>query len=168
MSYLSVSSNEFLQTAKNWIESNGEILVLFRYHAGAGSKDWEFYNNYESFEKKASELKAKTQLLIFEKNSFNLRGTVNDKFLRRAIKYIEDVPEWMIIGLEKVKHGAISWVEFEIGNTKEELVNVLKDEHFWERYVALGIEPEWWVEDHRGLLTGIVPNSNGKVEVGIY
>ena len=45
MAYLSVTSPEFQEACKQWLNELGEVLVLFRYSHAAGSKDYEFFTD---------------------------------------------------------------------------------------------------------------------------
>lgn len=167
MDYLATSSNKFLETAKRWIEENEEVLVLVRFHACAGNKSWEFYGSYELLEQRLLDLPAQTSVIIFQEHEFDLKGRVDKDFIKRAIDKVKNQSDWMLIWLEKVVYGSVSWFRNEWGQTSDELKEELLDEEIFGKLVVVGKEPDW-IDDHEGLIAAVVPHVDGSVQCGIY
>ncbi|PKN91527.1 MAG: hypothetical protein CVU44_19420 [Chloroflexi bacterium HGW-Chloroflexi-6] len=159
------SDTAFLLTVKDWIEQNKEVLVLLRYSRAAGSKDFELFNSFASFEHRLSLLSPQTSIIVFGTPQLPIRGTVDNNFINQALSLIPDGAEFLIFNPIPTHEGKYSWHSCIIGETGNELVARLK-EHYGQS-LFLGLYPEW-IQDNENVISATVPDETGKVIVGIY
>jgi len=165
MAYQSTSSPDFLRLVEEWIQENQEVLVMIRYSAMAGSKDFEFYYSIDGFKNRLSELPSRTCIIAFRQRQLPLRGKVDAAFINRALETLPDAGEWLLVGLDYIDYGTTGWYQKSTGGTHEELRESLND--FEGENVALGAYPPW-LEDNEFVVSAVVPETNGAVVVGIY
>jgi hypothetical protein len=65
MTYLSVKDSSILAAAERLINLEGEVLLLFRYRAAAGSREFMFTNEMKLLETKLKELPAHTHVVLY-------------------------------------------------------------------------------------------------------
>ena len=155
----------FQQTIRRWIEANGEILVLIRLHAGAGSREYEFFRSYAQFEARMKALPSRASVIAFRERQLPLRGKIDDAFIARALKLIPEGQPWLATALTPTVMGKVSWLENADGSTQAELRAELEGER--GREYAVGLNPPW-IEDSEVVVSAIVPDKGGSATKGSY
>lgn len=165
MGYESTTSPRFLETVNRWIAGTGEVLLLIRFHAVAGSKEFVFATSFEEFRKQISRLPVRTCVTVFRQQQLALRGVVDDELIRKAIAVIPDGSEFLIAGLDCIHCGPASWIPHWAGETTAELAEDLKDNR--GQRVAVGLYPPWLI-DNEDVSSAVIPESDGTVVTGVY
>lgn len=65
----SATDPTFLGTLETWLRAQPEILVLFRYSAAAGAKDFEFFSSFEALSSRIRRLPSSTFVTAFRSHS---------------------------------------------------------------------------------------------------
>jgi hypothetical protein len=170
MQLTSVHDQAFLERVRAVIELHGEALILFRYWARAGAKDFMFFNDYDSFCGKLVTMPANTSVIVFGDPQLSLRGYVDEVFVERALEAIPEGTEFLILCMEKTAHDFhphhySETFDDSAGETHAELIEELKE--FNGRRVALGTWPPW-PEDSSGSFGAYVPGDDGVIRPGPY
>src|SRR5262249_42700447 len=121
MGYTSATDAAFLDTVAGWIAGRGEVLGLIRYSHKAGAKDFEFFQSVDAFRARLRQLPPRDCVTVFARPQVPLRGRVDDEFIRRAAALVPDGTEFLIVGLERVQYGNLSWYPNSAGETHAEL-----------------------------------------------
>ena len=74
---------------------------------------------------------------------------------------------WLVVCLELTTMGQASWYHSDECDTPEELQEELRSEFCYGKPVAVGKVPEW-LKERDGLVSAVVPFSDGTVKTGIY
>ncbi|HEY3325320.1 MAG TPA: hypothetical protein VGP72_33010 [Planctomycetota bacterium] len=167
MAYGSVNDLTFSSTVQQWIEANGEVLALIRFHASAGAKSFEFFRSMDDFKIRLADLPPRTCVIVFRDHQLPLRGRVDEEFIRKASALVPNGVEFLVVVLERISMGAASWFHDAAGQTHDELIEELRDSYCYGKSVAVGPYPPW-LEDTAAVISAVVPNSDGSVTVGIY
>jgi hypothetical protein len=165
MASLSSHDTVFVSTVQQWIEQQGEVLVMLRYSRAAGHKDFEFLDSVESLHSRLQNLPPSTSIIAFREPQLPLRGTVDDDFIKTALLQIPNSVEFLVVNLTPEVYGKHSWLGHRSGTTHEELRSVLKDDYGQD--VAVGPYPPW-LEDNENVISAIVPDKTGQVIGGVY
>lgn len=166
MDNTTTASPDFNNEVASILESVGEIAALFRFHAAAGNRSYEFFETVDSFLARVNELPPKTSVLVFRTPQFPIRGTVNDELIQRAKAAIPDGTDWAVVRTSQITMGSQSWYhDFEDCSHKE-LEIELRDDFCWGHPVAIGVEPDW--HDSTVVVSAVKPFDDGRVEAGIY
>jgi hypothetical protein len=157
----------FLSTARRWIEANGEILMMIRYHAICGARAFEFLHSLETFERTLQDIPPRTCVIVFRDRQLPLRGRVDEGFIHRAREMMREGEDFLIDDLEKTTVGAASWFDNAVVETHDELLKWLRDGARYGKAVACGPHPPW-LEDNNAVISAVVPNEDGSVTAGAY
>lgn len=160
----------FLAKVEQLIETEGEVLVLFRYARAAGSKDFMFFKHLDVLQAKLGALPANTNVIVYGDRQLPLRGHVDSTFIQRAIEMIPEDSEFLIVCLERTVHDYRPHQYWEscddaAGETHVELVAEL--EGLRGRSVAVGAWPPW-PGDSQNVFEGYVPGDGGVISPGPY
>ncbi len=166
MKNASTSSPNFEKEVCAILESVGEIAALFRFHASAGSRSYEFFESTESFFERIDSLPPQTSVLVFRTPQFPVRGSSNDELIQRAKSSIPDGTDWAVVRASLITMGSQSWYHDLEDSSHKELESELRDEFCWGHPVAVGIEPDW--HDESVVCSAVKPHEDGRVELGIY
>jgi hypothetical protein len=82
VSYISTTDQGFLATLQDWLRSQGKILLLIRYHAGAGTKDFEFFSSFYALAERLRDLPPRASVIAFKQAQLPFRGIVDRRFRR--------------------------------------------------------------------------------------
>jgi hypothetical protein len=167
MAYRPTSDQAFGSTVQRWIDSNGEVLAMIRFHAAAGAKSFEFFSSNDDFNKRLRSLSPRTCIIVFRDRQLPLRGTVDEEFIQRALAFVPDGVEFLVVALERATVGKGSWFHDAAGETHDELLEELRASACYGKQVACGLYPPW-LEDNQAVISAIVPNEDGSVTVGAY
>lgn len=157
----------FQSATASAIARNGEVLAMFRFHAGAGSRSLEFFTSMDDLNRRMAELPPRTSVIVFAEPQFHWRGRVDEHFVSTALRDIADGTDWWLVRLTKTSAGSQSWFHDCSGNTHEELNTELRDEFCWGERVAVGHEPDW-LDDSDTVFSAVTPDSDGAVRIGVY
>ena len=155
----------FRSTVQQWLAASGEISTLIRFHAAAGSRDFEFYRSWFEFTERLDRLRPRTSVIVFRYTQLPLRGRVDDVFTRLVLAGIPDGAEYMIAGLERATASAVSWYRFSSGDNHHDLLEDLKN--YEGHNVAVGLYPPWQ-RDTDSVISAYVPDTDGCIRSGVY
>lgn len=166
MQNVSTSNPEFADEVANVLRMNGEIVAVFRFHASAGARSYEFFASLEAFFHRIFELPPKTSVIVFRKAQFPIRGVTDNSLIERAKDVVPDGTEWAIVRTTPITMGSQSWFHVFEESSHVELENELRDEYCWGHPVAVGVEPDW--HNLEITFSAVKPHEDGRVERGIY
>jgi hypothetical protein len=167
MEPLSTSEQKFLAVIERWIVQDGEVFVVFRIAYGAGSKWFEFFDDSGAFRRRIAQLQPADSVIVLRGSHLPLRGEVDDDLIAQAKKTIADGEDWLIVCLDQITMGKVSWFHDYPGNTHAELEEELRDDFCFGKRVAFGLEPPYGV-DSDTVLSAYVPNADGSVTRAVY
>jgi hypothetical protein len=162
----SATDPKFLETLENWLRDVPEILLLIRYSAAAGNKDFEFFSLFRILSNRIRQLPPGTSIIAFRQPQLALRGLVDDGFIAGCLSCIPDSSEFLALEMTRRAYGERSWFHWEAGESHPELSEAL--EHSRGTPVAVGPHPSFWLEDSDDVVSAIVPDASGIVRIGIY
>jgi hypothetical protein len=165
MSHASATDPRFLGTLESWLNSLPEILVLIRYSAAAGNKDFGLFSSFGVLSGRIRQLPPSTSIVAFRQPQLPLRGLVDEGFIASCLSFIPDGSEFLVLEATRRAYGERSWVHWDAGESHAELREALEDS--LGTPVAVGPYPPW-LEDTGDVVSAIVPDVNGIVRVGVY
>jgi hypothetical protein len=165
VSIRSAADNEFLKTLENWLESQPELLILVRYSRAAGKRDFEFYNSFESLLDRLRQLPSDTCVTVFRTPQLQLRGVVDDYFIKKCLSSVPDGSEYAVVDTVPITIGRFSSLNFSAGESHDELSADLENRR--GKLVAVGKYPPWQ-EETPDVISAYVPAQDGNVRPGIY
>jgi hypothetical protein len=165
MGYPPATDPAFLDRVADWIAARGEVLAIIRYSHKAGAKDFEFFQSADTFRDRLRQLSPRDCVTVFALRQVPLRGRADDDFIRRAAALVPDGVEFLVVGLERVQYGNLSWYPNSAGETHAELRESLADVR--GELVAVGTYPPW-LEDGVNVASAVIPNHDGSVTTGVY
>lgn len=165
MALTATTDRQFNETLEQWILTEKEILVLFRYPYAAGSKEFEFFSSFQSLSEKLRRLSPRTSVIAFKHKQLPLRGTVDDAFIQACLNNAPFIAEFLVADMAPQQSGKYSYFRHSAGETLEELKDSL--DGFRERTVAVGNYPDW-IEDNENVISGYVPDPDGWVNSVAY
>ena len=165
MNYASTSDSTFLATLSDWLKTQNEILVLFRYSHAAGAKDFQFFNSINSIIERFSELPSQTSVIAFRDPQLPIRGEVSESLSEACLAHISDGTEFLLLETTKTQYGSKSWFHWTAGNSHSELQEELSSSV--GRSIAFGQYPPW-LEDNENVISALVPDKNGFIQLGVY
>ena len=161
----STADPKFQATLRAWIESEHELLVLFRYAYAAGSREFQFFQDYTSLAEHISRLPAKTSVIALRRPQLSIRGVVDSDFIERCIASIPSEAEYLIVETERRVYGSRAWFHDAAGDGHSSLREDL--EECRGAPVAVGVHPSWLV-DNDYVISAIVADVDGEVRPGAY
>lgn len=168
MSYQSTKDENFLRTVSEWITSEGEVLALIRFSAAGGNKSWEFFEHLDAFKKRMDELPPQTCVIVFRHHQLHLRGIVDEAYITKALADYDAMPDCLLVCLDQMTIGKLSWHHWSNIGSKEELDEELRNmTRCFGKRVALGPDPSW-LNTSEGLVDAVVPMQDGTVITGVY
>ncbi len=165
MSYTPTTDAKFLGTLELWLRTQREILVLIRYSAAGGAKDFEFFSSFQSLTDRVRCLPPLTCVIAFRQPQLLLRGIVDDEFIGRCLSSIPDGSEYLVVEATRRVYGPQSWFHYGAGVSHAELREELVESRGLP--VAVGLYPPW-LEDTDDVISAVVPDEHGAVKSGIY
>src|SRR5882757_9953771 len=97
MSYTSATDPKFPGTLESWLRSLPEILVLIRYSAAAGSKDFEFFSSFAALSNRIRQLPPSTSIIAFRQPQLPLRGVVDEAFIANCLSRVPDGSAFLVL-----------------------------------------------------------------------
>lgn len=164
---ISTNSEIFRDTLTNWFEERGELLLLIRYPARGGLYDFELHQDLNLLKKRLDTLESCCQITIIKDFYLPIRGEVNKDLISKALKYIKDNEEFIILGLECEDSDKGIKPEFCRGENHNELIELLNE--FLNKQIALGKDKNaTWMKDNVEELTAYIPIENGDIITTAY
>jgi hypothetical protein len=161
----STADTQFLKTLENWLTTETEILLLFRYSHAGGNKSFEFFATFAALSDRLHQLPPKSYVTAFRRPQLPLRNVVDDAFIDQCLSVIQDGQEVLVVETVSRSAGRHSWFHNEAGETHEELRETLEDSR--GSPVAVGEYPPW-LDELPDVLSGCVPDEDGVVRIGAY
>ncbi|MBK3660502.1 hypothetical protein JJE66_04455 [Bradyrhizobium diazoefficiens] len=156
---LATTDLAFLSTLENWLRSRPEILVMIRYSAAAGRKEFEFFSSYESLARLLNQLPPITSIIAFREPQLPLRGLADAHFIATCLSSLSDNSEFLVVETQgRDRYWAAGETHTELRDELQELMG---------RPVAVGPYPPWLV-DNDEVISAVVPDDDGVVERGVY
>jgi hypothetical protein len=165
MSNISTTNVSYLKTLQEWLQSQGEILVLIRFPYAAGSKSFEFFTSFHKLSERLRELPRRTSIIAFKESQLPIRGVVDDAFIQTCVNQIPEGSEYLITETILTTAGRRSWFHDGGGESHAELREDLENSR--GRPVAVGHYPPW-LEDNENVVSAIVPEEDGTVKRAAY
>jgi len=165
MNPASATDPGFLGTLESWLSRLPEILVLIRYSAAAGNKDFEFFSSFGALSNRIRQLPPSTSIIAFRRPQLPLRGVVDEGFIASCLSDVPDGSEFLVLEIAPPTCGQKSWSHWEAGETHGELREALEDSR--GAPVAVGLYPPW-LDDTDDVVSAIMPDENGLVKRGVY
>lgn len=161
----SAADKAFLNSLESWLNGCDEVLILIRYSHAAGNKDFEFHTSFSSLLERLRQLPPETCVTAFRTPQLQLRGIVDDEFIRKCLSTLQDGEEFAVVETARTAAGPHSWFDFSAGTSHEELREVLESKR--GKLVAAGEYPPW-LEDSSDVISAFVPAQDGEVRRGAY
>jgi hypothetical protein len=160
---VSTSDEVFRKTVASWLAER-EVLVLIRYSRAGGSKDFVLIDDPAAIEVVLGRLPPEANVLVFREPHLSLRGVVNASFIEMARRERSKWVEYLAlqIGADSEKR---PWSCWSAGESDEDLRDTLQD--WLGKLVAVGPYPNW-LGSEEGILSAIVPGSDGSLRMGVY
>ena len=166
---LSTKDKQFRSVVQQWLHEQGEILVLLRYSRAAGAKDWYFAEEPNQLLSMVDSLPSQTSVILFRDQQLPIRGVADQALIEAAKTLIPDGTEFLVLRLEperiRTSESSAERMLTQAGESLTELREAIRDFH--GHRVAIGQYPRFW-EDNDNVLEGIVPSTDGAVEIGVY
>jgi hypothetical protein len=156
---------EFLRSLALWCNATPELLVLFRYRAGAGSRDYEFHSSLDSLLGRIGRLPPGTAVAVFRQPQLPIRGVVDDAFVTLCLDTIPDGAEYLLLETVVTVAGKRSWFRHGSGESHAELRDDLAESR--GRPVAVGLYHPW-PGTPSDSVHAVVPDPDGAVRPGPY
>lgn len=140
----------YLDRVASWISRSGEVLVVLRYLAMAGAKDFALCETTREFEAVVANVPVGTDIEVFREPQLPLRGPVTNRFIELAVNTIHDGDEYLLISRDSSPTCRISQFST-MGHSHRDLRDDLQG--LFGRNVALGVCPDFCAADHAGLIS---------------
>lgn len=140
---------EFISRVANWIGASGEVLVVLRYLAAAGAKDFVLCRSTSDFEQIVAIAPIGTDIEVFRDPQLPMRGRVTDEFIGCALRSILEGQEYLVICLTKTPGSRFGTNR--MGDTHADLREAL--EELRNEEVAMGPCPAFCEPDNEGLIS---------------
>src|ERR1700740_109882 len=109
MELLSTADHKFLQTLKEWLAGQSEILVEIEFSRAGGSKSFEFFSSFAALSERLRPLGQQTRVTAFRRSQLPLRGFVDDEFIARCLSNIPEGREFLVVETVPRTAGRYSW-----------------------------------------------------------
>ena len=143
-------THAFVGRVAGWIETAGEVLVVLRYLAAAGSKDFAFCRSRRDLEAIVAWAAVGTDVVVLRDARLPLRGVVTEAFIAAAQREVPPGQEYLILTEEKAADAPVSAFSA-FDDDREDLVLYLR--RLAGRTVAFGKCPDFLAADHEGLIS---------------
>ena len=139
----------FLDRVAGWIAQTGEVLVVLRYLAAAGARDFVLCRSRAEFEALVAWAPTGTDIIAFGDRQLPLRGVVTDAFVAAAQDAVPAGREYLILTEDNRADAPVS--AFSTFDDRENLLDALG--HLAGREVAFGECPDFSVADHEAMVS---------------
>jgi hypothetical protein len=158
----SIFSEELLKLVREWIKDKEEIYVVARYSHMAGGKEYYFFSDFEAYCKELKTFPPMTDVILFLDKQLPYRAVADDELKNLLVPLWKKGDEWSVVEFAyNVSLRKMGW-----DSSLQEI-----DDAFAEmsgRFVACGLEPSWWLNDHSSMQSGLVPFPDGTLQRGCY
>ena len=161
----STNDPEYLQSLAACCNATTELLVLFRYRAAAGSRDYELHSSLDSLLGRIRRLPPGTAVAVFKQPQLPIRGVVDDAFVTRCLGTIRDGAEYLLLETVVTVAGKLSWFRHGGGESHAELRDDLAESR--GKPVAVGLYHPW-PGTPSDSVHAVVPDPDGVVRPGPY
>ncbi|NUP10510.1 MAG: hypothetical protein HOW73_31050, partial [Polyangiaceae bacterium] len=140
-------------------------LILIRYRAGGGNRDFELHRLLETLEGNIARMPAGASVTAFRDRQLPHRGVVNDEFIERAIELVPDGVEYLLLEQVPTFDDPFCWYHHATGTSHEELRADLEDSSGVP--AAFGHYPPFLCAGDRAI-QAYVPDEDGVIRPGPY
>ena len=165
MTYMSTTDKRFLATLQDWLRSQREVLLLIRYHAAAGNKDFEFFSSFHALTERLNWLPIRTSVVAFKQPQLPFRGIVDDDYIAKSLSSIPSGSEYLVVETKLSAYDKSSVSRWSAGESHSDLRRDLEERR--GDSVAVGVYPPW-LEDTENVISAYVPDEDGVVRPGGY
>jgi hypothetical protein len=161
----SATSDEFRGTIAEWLNRDGELLVLLRLNRAAGRKDWFLIRSLGDLDRVVEGARPSDCLTVFSGHHLPHRRRADANAISAAVSLVSSTEESVFGEIDPDEPqlrdafaavpGDEEWVEEWIGERPG-------------RAIAFGAYPPFLSEDPKDAVDGIVPTADGLVVVGVY
>lgn len=156
---------KFVGTVENWLREQKEVLVMFRYPNAGGARDYEIHTSLSSIMTRIAEVPAQTSVIAFRQPQLPLRGIATPAFAENALVRIPDGTEFLLVETVLTTCGKASWYRNASGESHAELREELESSA--GRPVMVGEYPPW-LKDGPDVVSGFVPDKEGRIKPAAY
>lgn len=144
------TSPHFMSKAMEWISERGEVLVVLRYLASAGAKDFIFCRTQEEFTKLVESVAIGTDIIVFQEHQLPIRGGCTPSFIETTLRQLAGCDECLVVRLH-IKEPQRLTTSGEMSDSPECLKEIL--EGLLGEDVAVGPCPNFNVADHETMIS---------------
>lgn len=140
----------FKSKVADWIASEGEVFVILRYLASAGSKDYAFCHSKEDFVSILGAVPDSTDIIVFRNKQLPYRGLCSPMFVDQVLRAIPDGEEYMAIANLPPSSSDLR-CHGRMGDTHRDLMEDLQD--WMGQSVAVGPCPPFIEGDNETMIS---------------
>ena len=144
----------FLKLVAEWITTFGEVLV---YTLGdCGDNRYLLCSSLIDFEDHARKLERGVEVRVYGRPGLlPLRGVLDEEFAEKALALAVRPDEALLLCLDRSEDVMCQYNEQRVAYTRDELIEVFRDEELMGKQVAFGRDPDY-DETSSGVVTGVV------------
>jgi hypothetical protein len=148
---------ELLGKVREWIDEQGEVLIILRYLRMAGAKDFALCRSIAEFESIVEDAPVGADIEVVRHAGLPLRGIVDSEFIEAAVRSVRDDEEYLILTTETgegclARHYDWDWTHANLRSDLNELLGV---------EVRMGACPEFMCADRDGLISATKGGMDG-------
>ncbi len=151
----------FLLEAERILAARGETLVEVCYAYAAGSRDFWLIQSSLALQERLGTLPARTLVNIYRRYDLSLRGSVDEALIQAAVKLLPTDAPYLIVYCQPAVYFSSYDCDISHAEMEEDLRDALGQQ------VACGPEPAWG-ESGSNMLSAVVPDADGSMQIGIY
>ena len=143
-------SPQFVSQVSQWIWESGEVLVILRYLASAGAKDFVFCRSPEEFASLVESVATGTDIIVLKENQLPIRGICTASFIENVLGELARHEECLAVSLETREPRHLKPSGY-MSDSPEYLKEILED--MLGEEVAVGPCPNFNVDDHETMIS---------------
>jgi hypothetical protein len=166
---LAISDNGFRVILETTLLREGELTVLHRLNRSAGRRDWFLVSSDRDIDEVLLQGKARDAFTFFLRRQFPIRGYLDDSMseeIRALLLKIPEVTDECLLARLVPGQSRLEDCEGFGLRESQDLEDWLTNHRGLE--VIAGRHPPLFAKEEDGVLTGIVPDYDGSVELGVY
>lgn len=144
------TSAHFISKVMGWISESGEVLVVLRYLASAGAKDFIFCRTQEEFTKLVESVAIGTDIIVFQEPQLPTRGSCTQSFIESTLRQLAACDECLVVRVH-LKVPQRLTTSGQMSDSPECLKEIL--EGLLGEEVAVGPCPNFNVADHETMIS---------------
>jgi hypothetical protein len=133
----------FVDRVADWIATDGEVLVVIRWVAGGGHRDFALCRSRADFERLIEIACDGTELIA-------IRGPVTEHLIAHVLESVPEESDYLVMSVATKPDSPMA-ARVSEGDTHADLEDTLRAWMGIE--IAAGICPNFWVADHEGMIS---------------